>query len=76
MGAGNNPTGVSRGSTWSCPSNSWTLQDVYEPSGKYLGQVKLPEKVDVILTRGDSVWAAACNEDDAPQVVRYKINWK
>jgi hypothetical protein len=76
MGAGNNPTGVSRAATWPCPSNPWTLHDLFEPSGRYLGQVKLPEKVDVILTRGDYVWAATCNEDDAPQVVRYKISWK
>lgn len=76
MGAGNNPTGVSRSATWPCPSNSWTLHDLFEPSGRYLGQVKLPERVDVLLTRGDYVWAATCNEDDAPQVVRYKINWK
>jgi hypothetical protein len=76
MGAGNNPTGVSRAATWPCPSNSWTLHDLFEPSGRYLGQVKLPERVDVLLTRGDYVWAATCNGDDAPQVVRYKINWK
>jgi hypothetical protein len=75
MGAGRS-TGPARNPTWSCPLDSWTIHDVYEPSGRYLGQVKLPEKTDVIMMRGDFVWAATCNEDDAPQVVRYRIAWK
>jgi hypothetical protein len=75
MGAGRS-SGPARSPTWSCPLDSWTINDVYEPSGRYLGQVKLPEKVDVIMMRGDFVWAATCNEDDAPQVARYRIAWK
>jgi hypothetical protein len=60
---------------WSCPASGWTLFDVYEPSGRYLGQVKLPERADPIVMRGDYVWAATCNADDVPSVVRYRIEW-
>lgn len=76
MGVGKAPPGGGRGSTWSCPTDSWTVNDVYEPSGRYLGQVKLPERVSVLHMRGDYLWAATCNEDDVPQVVRYRIDWR
>jgi hypothetical protein len=62
--------------SWSCPSDGWSVYDIYEPTGRYLGQVKVPEKVEPIVMRGDFVWAATCNQDDVPQVVRYRINWR
>src|SRR5205809_521119 len=62
--------------SWSCPSDGWSLYDIYEPAGRYLGQVKVPERVEPIVMRGDYVWAATCNKDDVPQVVRYRINWR
>ena len=49
---------------------------MYEPSGRYVGQVKTPERVEAIAMRADQVWAAACTEDDVPQVVRYRIAWR
>ena len=72
-GNGTNP-GVKQG--WPCPSEGWSLYDIYEPSGRYLGQIKTPEKVEPIVMRGEYVWAATCSDDDAPQVVRYRINWR
>ena len=75
MSAGRGP-GRGTGAGWSCPMNGWALHDVYEPSGRYLGQVKIADKVEPIVMRGDFVWAATCNEDDVPQVVRYRIAWK
>jgi hypothetical protein len=75
MGAGRGP-GRSPGPTWSCPTEGWSVHDVYEPTGRYLGQVKFPEKISAIMIRGDFVWAATCTEDDAPQVVRYRIAWR
>jgi hypothetical protein len=70
--------GPGRGTTpgWPCPSEGWSVHDVYEPSGAYRGQVRLPEQISPIVLRGDYVWAATCNEDDAPQVVRYRIVWR
>jgi hypothetical protein len=75
LSAGSSPRpGVSPG--WPCPNDGWSVHDVYEPSGRYRGQVRFPERISPIVLRGDFVWAAACNEDDAPQVIRYRINWR
>lgn len=59
-----------------CPEAGSKLYDVYEPSGRYLGQVRTPERIEMVMMRGDFVWASACNEDDAPVMVRYKISWR
>ena len=74
-GTGGGP-GRGMGATWSCPANGWLLFDLYEPSGRYLGQVRVPERVDPLIMRGDQVWAATCSEDDVPMVVRYRIAWR
>lgn len=61
---------------WSCPAAGVSLFDVYEPTGRYLGQVQIPARVDPIIMRGDFVWATTCNDDDVPSVVRYRILWR
>jgi hypothetical protein len=61
---------------WSCPSAGWSLFDVFEPTGRYLGQVRIPARIDPIVMRGDFIWAATCNDDDVPSVVRYRIAWR
>jgi hypothetical protein len=76
IGGGRTGGGPGRGPSWSCPSNGWAVYDVYEPSGRYHGQVKIAEKIEPIVMRGDYVWAATCNDEDVPQVVRYRIAWK
>ena len=68
--------GPVRTSSWSCPSSGWLLFDVYEPSGTYLGQVRVPERVDPIVLRGDLIWAATCDTDGVPSVGRYRIVWR
>lgn len=75
MGAGQ---GTGRGTRilWSCPSTGWRLFDVYEPSGSYIGQVRVRERVDPLAMRGDYIWAVTCDEDDTPSVGRYRIMWK
>jgi hypothetical protein len=49
--------------------------DVYEPSGAYVGQVRLPDGVTSHAVDGDIVWAAVPDADDVPVVKRYRIRW-
>ena len=50
--------------------------DVFEPDGRYLGQVRIPPRVSTIARRGDTVWAVAYDEDDVATVRRYRIVWR
>lgn len=52
------------------------LYDVFEPDGRYLGQVQVPARVSSVARRGDQVWAIAIDEDDVPRIKRYRIAWK
>jgi hypothetical protein len=60
---------------WSCPESGWTLYDVYEPRGVYVGQVRIPARVDPIVVRGDYIWGVTCDRDDVPSVGRYRVVW-
>lgn len=51
------------------------LYDVFEPDGRYLGQVQVPPRVSSVLRQGDRVWAVAFDEDDVPRIKRYRIAW-
>ena len=51
------------------------LYDVYEPSGTYVGQVRIPPRHVVGVTRGDYLWAIAFDDDDVASVKRYRIVW-
>jgi hypothetical protein len=51
------------------------LYDVFEPDGRYLGQVRVPARVSTVVRRGDHVWAVAFDEDDVPRIKRYRIGW-
>jgi hypothetical protein len=51
------------------------LYDVFEPDGRFLGQVRIPPKVTTVLRRGDHIWAVQLDEDDVPRIKRYRINW-
>jgi hypothetical protein len=57
------------------PPPAPALYDVFEPDGRYLGQVRVPEKVSTVLRRGDHIWAIHLDEDDVPRIKRYRINW-
>ena len=52
------------------------LYDVFEPDGRYLGQVQVPGRVSSVLRRGDQVWAVAFDSEDVPRIKRYRIAWK
>ncbi len=52
------------------------LYDVFEPDGRYLGQVQVPARVSSVVQRGDQVWAVAFDGEDVPRIKRYRIAWK
>jgi hypothetical protein len=59
-----------------------TVFDVFEPSGRYLGQVRFPQRVghpDVntapAAPSGDHIWAVLYDADGVPTVKRYRIRW-
>jgi len=53
-----------------------TLYDVFEPDGRYLGQVQSPAGTSAVVRKGDRVWAVAVGDDDVPRLKRYRIAWK
>lgn len=52
------------------------LYDVFEPDGRYLGQVQVPAGTSAVVRKGDKVWAVAFGDDDVPRLKRYRIAWK
>jgi hypothetical protein len=53
-----------------------TLYDVFEPDGRYLGQVQLPAGFSAAARKGDQVWGVALGDDDVPRLKRYRIAWR
>ena len=76
MGVGN-PGGARRppASQERAPSKP-ALYDVFEPDGRYLGQVQVPARVSSVVRRGDHVWAVAFDAEDVPRIKRYRITWR
>ena len=50
------------------------VYDVFEPDGRYLGQVVMPPKTFLGAARGDHLWAIGLGPMDEPYVVRYRIS--
>ena len=50
-----------------------TLLDVFDPEGRYLGEVRAPLALKFALIRGATLYAVATGEDEVPVVVRYRI---
>jgi hypothetical protein len=50
--------------------------DVLEPTGRYIGQVRLPDGMRQFEARGDTVWTVELDSYDVPYVKRYHINWE
>ena len=67
----NRPPGVPAPMRWREP----TAFDVFEPDGRYLGTVRMPERVRAAFVRGDSIWAIARGEFDEQYVKRYRVEW-
>lgn len=51
------------------------VYDVFEPDGRYLGQVEAPDGFSPlpVVFRGDHVWAVTRDEWDVEYVVRYRV---
>ena len=52
------------------------LFDVFEPSGTYLGQVRVPAGVTLLYRKGDFAWGTALDEFDVATVKRFRIVWR
>jgi hypothetical protein len=63
----------------SIPALRWrepTVFDVFEPDGRYIGQVVIPDDVYPMVMRGDIVWARVRVESDVSLLRRYRIAWQ
>jgi len=50
-----------------------TLLNVFDPEGRYLGEVRAPLALQIVLIRGATLYATATGEDDLPVIVRFRI---
>jgi len=51
------------------------LYDVFDPAGRYLGEVRAPENARLQAALGDTVWAYEIGELDETWVVAYELHW-
>ncbi len=67
------------GSLWvvrvTTAEDNWKLLDVFDPEGRYLGEVRLPFRLsnERPVIRGADFWAVTTDELDVPYVVRANI---
>ncbi|HYV97463.1 MAG TPA: hypothetical protein VE967_08430 [Gemmatimonadaceae bacterium] len=59
-----------------------TVYDVFERSGAYVGQVRMPvtssmrpRYIDIWVARGDHIWIVERDNDGVESVHRYRIEW-
>jgi hypothetical protein len=52
------------------------VYDIYEPTGVYLGRVRIPDRVQLKSMRGDTVWGVTKDDDDVPRATRFRIAWR
>ena len=52
------------------------VHDVFEPDGRYLGRVTIPNNVTLFRVTRDRVWGTFADEDDVVVVKRFRIDWK
>lgn len=57
------------------PEDESRLMDVFDPVGRYLGEVRLPFRLagDYPIVRGSTMWAVTTDDFDVPYVVRASI---
>jgi hypothetical protein len=60
------------------PQINWrepTVFDVFEPDGRYLGQVGVPYGTRLHRMRGDTAWGVVRDELDVEVIKRFQIRW-
>jgi len=50
-----------------------SLYDVFDPEGRYMGEVRAPERARIVAASGDRVWAFEAGEFDVTWVVAYRL---
>lgn len=58
------------------PPDRWReslAYDVFEPDGRFLGTVRMGERLSPEVVNGDQMWAIVRDELDVPYVVRYRV---
>jgi hypothetical protein len=60
-----------RRTTWTQP----LAFDVFEPDGRYVGQVPIPSGTYPHVMRGDHIWGTTTDADGVPSVHRFRIAW-
>jgi hypothetical protein len=58
------------------PASAWReplTYDVFEPTGRFLGTIVMPDRTTLAFTRGLQVWAIARGDLDEPYIARYRI---
>jgi len=50
-----------------------SLYDVFDPEGRYLGEVRAPARARLVAASGDRVWAFEAGEFDVTWVVAYRL---
>jgi hypothetical protein len=58
------------------PFREPTVYDVFETDGTFLGQLRLPVRTTLAITKGDVAWAIVRDEDDVQTLQRFRIVWK
>lgn len=49
--------------------------DVFEPSGLYIGRVRVPDGMRILKFAGDRIWAVSKGDFDVEVLKQYRINW-
>jgi hypothetical protein len=50
--------------------------DVFEGSGEYVGQVRLPDGMISFVARGDTIWVVTIDADYVNVVTKYRMNFR
>lgn len=58
------------------PPSRWRepmAYDVFEPDGRFLGHLRVPERTTLLYMRGDHAWGTQRDSLDVPTVIRFRV---